>query len=362
MVTLRVTPHGVKPFRAAARAAVWSWLVLGSLVFSTAAWAQGVELSLDRVGTVLSSTDLELGFDAVCPDGKPGAVTQIHFSPVAPSSLFAPFDASPEKGLLSPVGFRVRELCEAVKDKTQDVEVGTKVTVRCSDGDRSADYGLFFELFCDGGAAEIHAPSGGDPGPYGVIEMEGTYGSVGASVGYLRQLGASGRHSLRLSMGVRELSRTLPVGSRPQEPFPEEPPSSAATPLEADFQVVPLDLTYGCNLLAPDHRVVPSVFAGAGWAFARLEGPHLETDSLVDVTGQDLLPDRDPLEGFAEDGLSLNAGLRLQVRLGGQSSYGKGKYLYFGARTHWYAGRDDDRAETEVFFGLGLPVCLGGRR
>ena len=233
--------------------------------------------------------------------------------------------------------------------------------------ERASYYTLAFDLLCTD-VSNIHAPSGADPGPAGdgfTAELEGAKGFSpdGAGVAFQQDFGENARQLMRVSVGIREESVTVPAGDAV---LPGQVPGATGRDLlpglfsesfriETELELIPVDVSYGFRLLPPTARVVPTLYLGAGYAFADVEVPSVEGGELGDL----IRPDPDALGGRGEDSFTLHAGVALRFNLGRRNR--GGKYVYLGARTRWYAQRDVEETDEEVFVGFGIPTCCGGR-
>lgn len=308
-------------------------------------------------------TRLQASLSLGCPAGTPISVTVYSASTPAlvESFTLTATDSSPADILSSELADR---MCEKLRELRENpageesvaVELFLAYSGTCQNELRESVYTIAFNLVCTD-VSEIHAPSGADPGPAGdgfaspTFEAEAVkaYSPDGPGVAYEWALGRRGRHRLRFAAGIREESVTVPLTSDALALFTDE------TRIETELEVVPVDISYGYRLLPPDRRIVPTVYLGAGYAFADAEVPSVEGGDFSAL----LHPDLDALRGSDEDSLTLNAGLSLRFHL---RRGGGGKYVYLGARARWYAQRDGEELDEEIFLGFGVPVCKCGRK
>lgn len=259
---------------------------------------------------------------------------------------------------------------DAPGSKETVVEIQLEYIGQCQgeSAERESYYTLAFDLVCSD-VSEIHAPSGTDPGPAGdgltaELELASTSDWDGAGVAFQQDFGEYARQLLRVSMGIREDSVTVPVGGADlvgqarQANHSDRLPGLFTEPvfLETELELLPVDVSYGFRLLPPKARVVPTLYLGAGYVFADVETPSIKGGDF----GELLRPDLEVLGGRDEDSFTLNAGFSLRFNLSPGSR--GGKYLYLGARTRWYAQRDVEETDEEIFVGFGLPTCNCGHR
>jgi len=304
---------------------------------------------------------------AVVPDSEPALVEPFSFSAAASSPARI---VSPE--LADRMCGRLRELPGNEGDipgsKQARVRLRLDYVGQCRGEStvRRSAYLVTFTLLCTD-VSKIHAPSGADPGPAGdgfaseTVEAEAVAANSpgGAGVAYERSLDASGRHVLRFAAGIREESVTVPASrfdgfgllsaDRLGQSFSE------LTRVDTELEIVPVDISYGYRLRPPGRRIVPTVYVGAGYAFADSEVATVQGGDSSEFLG----PALGALGSSDESSFTLHAGLSVRFHL---DRYGRGKYLYAGVRSRWYEQRELDETDEEVFVGLGLPVCTGGRR
>lgn len=365
------------------RLCVLSTVLCTGLLCTPLARAQDADPRLGvRLLTAAAPTEeLQANFYLDCPTGVDEALT-VSVSPDSEPVLLESFSLSAEPSktvdVISPqladdMCGRLRERPgyegEIPGSKEARIRLRLDYSGQCRGevSRRQSAYLLTFTLLCTD-VSKIHAPSGADPGPAGdgfapqSLEMEAVSidGLDGGGVGYQQGFGDRARHLLRVAAGIREISPTLSVGTVGL--LGAAGPSGAASsagfdivPLEAEVQLIPVDVSYGFHLVPPDRRVVPTLYAGVGWTFSEVESPDFEGRE-AEVFAQTL---RAPFAGFEDDGFTLHAGFSLRFHL---DRYGRGKYLYAGVRSRWYERRELDETDEEVFFGLGLPVCPGGKR
>jgi len=350
-------------------------LIFSTLLCTPFATARSVEPSpsVELLVATDPGTRLQASLSLGCPAGTPISVTVFSAStPALVEGFTLPTTDSSPVDVVSPE--LADRMCEKLRELRENPAGEEKVAVKlwlaysgtCQNVLRESVYTLSFNLVCTD-VSEIHAPSGADPGPAGdgftspTFEAEAVraFSPDGAGVAYEWALGMRGRHRLRLAAGIREESVTIP--SSQHDGFglfsANRLGRSFSDPgrIETELEVVPVDVSYGYRLLPPDRRIVPTVYLGAGYAFADAEVPSVEGDDFSEF----LHPDLDALRGSDEDGLTLNAGLSVRFHLRGR---GGGKFVYLGARARWYAQRDGEEIDEEVFLGFGVPVCKCGRK
>lgn len=354
------------------------FLALSTLLCAPFATAQSVEPA-PSVALAMATdpgTRLQASLSLGCPPGASAPISVTVFPASTPvlleSFTLTAADSSPVDVVSPELADR---MCQKLREIRGDPAGQEKVAVElwlvysttCQEGDlRESFYSISFNLVCTD-VSEIHAPSGADPGPAGdgfaspTFETEAVraFSPDGAGVAYERSLGRRGRHRLRFAAGIREESVTVP-SSQPDGLglfSSNRLGRSFSDPgrIETELEVVPVDVSYGYRLLPPDRHMVPTVYVGAGYAFADAEVPSVEGGGFSEL----LHPDLDALRGSDEDSLTLNAGLSLRFHL---RRGGGGKYVYLGARARWYAKRDGEEIDEEIFLGFGVPMCKCGRK
>lgn len=311
----------------------------------------------------MTATELRASFGLACPNGVPGVLTSLEILSADSEGVQLPLpEDNPsllgdQRGLTILPESAVDTMCDRLRETTPEmgfqkpVSLVLEIQWQCGeDNFQSYSYPVAFTLICPEGGGEpsqIHAPSTTDPGPpepSDSLQLSLVRGSIGVDGAYEASFGRRGRHLWQVSAGIREDTVTVPLTSDALALFTDE------TRIETELEIVPVDVSYGFRLLPPDRRVVPTLYVGAGYAFVDLEAPTFKGGELADL----LRPDPDALMGLDEDSFTLNAGFSLRFDL----RHGEGgPYVYLGARTRWFAQRDAQETDEEVFLGFGLPVC-----
>lgn len=313
-------------------------------------------------------------FEVACPDGAPPRLVTVGWEPVAPPLLEGYGYQGSVRGEDLDVMVSQQSLdalCHAPGvepgDRRFRVESLLRLEAECEDGSLvHGMQGLDFDLYCEGFEAEVKTPTttvGSEPPAIDLQlfaetavrrifpDPDALDDGWGGEVALRMTLGPEARNWLRLALGRNDLSGEVALVPRdlvlPRGLFDE----IFGRTLEVDLDVTTLDVIFGRDLVDPDRKVVPAVFAGVGYAWVEAEGETREGDVVVPPSFPELpVPIGDSLGDLDEGGFSAVAGLALRLALADRC------YLELGAQERWLEGRSDDAFDTEVFFRIGVPI------
>jgi|GEM_PF-4371621 len=329
---------------------------------AAAAFAESLEVAKMGVGGTDPDSELVIDHELSCSDGSAPSGLELHWYFTSPASLvgLGPI----EKAVMAPTGSTVllsssdvRTICAALSSgpalspSTTTVRglvyaVGTcdGSLLKGCPGTGEGGYEVELDILCGGDVEELHGPSTtggkGPPEEQLRVELAQLDGELGGTLSALYGFGDCDRQAVEVSLGLQGDSST---GETPTDTlflgravgelglFPARGAFVPGERGDPDLDLTLVDVSYVRFLRPQTRRLVPELAIGVGWAFADAKGP-------------------EPGRGLADDSLTVNAAFRLRFNL---DRYG-GRYVYFGARSHWFEAREDDQVETQATIGLGF--------